>query len=310
MKSSVDTLFSTQDSVLQEILIPEFKERGIRLYVKRDDLIHQEVSGNKWRKLKYSLMQAEQMKCMGILTFGGAFSNHLLATASACAVSGLSSVGIVRGEELTADANPTLRRCAELGMKLVFVDRMLYNMRHDADYLKELKLDYPSFYIVPEGGANYYGMIGCQEIWKELPTDVDHLFVAQGTTTTSCGLLLGMHETCTLHVVPVLKGFDSRTEMEKLLYLATFDTEMNTELLQRVEIHPDYHFGGYAKYDQNLLQFIDDMEQQHELPLDQVYTGKAFHGMLKELQKAEYDGKKIIFLHTGGLQGKLKTEKS
>lgn len=308
MKSSVENQFSTKKSILQELDDPALQQRGIRLLVKRDDLIHPEVSGNKWRKLKYSILQAQQMKNEGILTFGGAFSNHLLATAFACKAFGMSSVGIVRGEELNENSNHTLRRCAELGMKLVFVDRMFYQMRNDPDYQKELKIEFPFHFLVPEGGANYYGMIGCQEIWDELPEDIDHLFVAQGTTTTSCGLLLGLPETCKLHVIPVLKGFDALQEMEKLLYLATFDAELSTEMLKRVEVHNQYHGGGYAKYDETLLQFMRECKIKYNLPLDQVYTAKVFYGLLQELKNEEYNHKTLVFLHTGGLQGSVLKE--
>lgn len=301
----IEELFSVAKSQIQMLRIPAFQARGIRLLVKRDDLIHPEVSGNKWRKLKYPLLQALQQKSEGIMTFGGAYSNHLLATASVCNEIKLPCVGFIRGEELAINSNPTLSRCHQLGMKLVFLPREEYALRNDFEYQRELKAAYPAYFLIPEGGASYLGMIGCQEIWKEITEPLDHLFVAQGTTTTSCGLLLAKPSSCTLHVVPVLKGFDVIQEMTVLLNQAMWEKEMIKEALGDLVVHADYHFGGYAKYNDELLTFIQTCANKYDLPLDQVYTGKAFYAVIQELEKKLYDGQTILFLHTGGLQGKL-----
>src|SRR5690606_6414560 len=171
----------------------------------RDDLIHAEVSGNKWRKLKYHLKQFEALKKGRIITFGGAFSNHLLATASACCEQRIPVIGIVRGEELTPASNPVLKRCVELGMQLVFVSREEYALRGMKEYHEDLVLQYPNSYVIEEGGAGYYGMIGCQEVMAGITEPAEHVFVAQRTTTTSCGILLGLGDE-TQHIDPVLNG--------------------------------------------------------------------------------------------------------
>lgn len=290
-------------SALQEIHAPEWESRGIRVLVKRDDLLHPEVSGNKWRKLQYNIAQATHGKNDGIFTFGGAYSNHLLATAFAAKATGLKSIGFVRGDELNSSSNETLKRCTELGMDLQFLPREMYALHADKQFIDELKLENPGFYAIPEGGANYYGMVGCQAIWKELPADIDHIFVAQGTTTTSCGLLLGIPDSTTLHVVPVLKGFDSATTMQRYLEWFLFDAELAEELTAKVVIHDEYHLGGYAKYTPELLDFIRKCHKEYNLPLDPVYTGKAFYALTEELKDPAFDGKTVAFLHTGGLQG-------
>jgi 1-aminocyclopropane-1-carboxylate deaminase len=296
-------VFDTSKSVLERISLPLFDAKGVEVYVKRDDLIHELVSGNKWRKLKYNLAQARQNKAEGIFTFGGAFSNHLLATAAACKETGFRSIGFVRGEELNADSNDTLRKCSELGMELIFLDRLEYGMRHDFEYIKELKNEHPNFYAIPEGGANYYGVIGCQEIWREIPFQANHVFAAQGTTTTSCGLAAGNTQKAEIHVVPVLKGFDALAEMKKVLDGFTYDSDLSAEYLEQVHIHPDAHFGGYAKYDTGLLEFIRMIYRECRLPLDHVYTGKAFYALYKWVENSDdLEGEKIVFLHTGGLQ--------
>jgi 1-aminocyclopropane-1-carboxylate deaminase len=297
----MDSIFDNKKSILQEIQGLNFD--GNRIFVKRDDLIHEDVSGNKWRKLKYNILQAKVNQKIGILTFGGAFSNHLVATASACHALNLKSIGIVRGDELSENSNQTLKKCHELGMHLIFVSREDYQQKTDYDYLNSLKNEYPDFYIVPEGGSNYYGMIGCQEIIKEIDQDFEHIFVSQGTTTTSCGILLSLKENQTLHVIPVLKGFDSLEEMRKILNQALFDTETVEELLTKVQVHPEFHFGGYGKITRELIDFISEINTKHQLPLDQVYTAKAFYGMLKIIYNEDFKNKNIIFVHTGGLQG-------
>ena len=146
-------------------------------------------------------------------------------------------------------------------------------------------------------------MVGCQEIWSELPKNTDHVFVAQGTTTTSCGLLVGAPLNCKLNVIPVLKGFDAYTTMFQFLKGVFYQEEVPEEFMERVMIHDGYHFGGYGKYTIELIQFIQKINQEYQLPLDPIYTGKAFYGMMQELNSPIYDGKKIVFVHTGGLQG-------
>jgi len=292
--------FDSSKSLLQEVVHPDFLSRGITLFIKRDDLIHHFVSGNKWRKLKYNFQQFYHSKKEQIITFGGAFSNHLLATASACNLEKIPCIGIVRGEELKKNSNDVLKKCADLGMKLHFISRMEYEMRSDKEYLEELAVDYPNSFMVPEGGANYLGIIGCQEILSEIETEIDHVFVAQGTSTTSCGLLL--HNSCKkLHVVPVLKGYDSFSEMRNLFFKAGIPSELVDELLCKVVVHEDYHFGGYGKWNDELLAFIEWCGVNYQLPLDKIYTAKAFSALMDEVNKGSLDHQTVVFIHTGGL---------
>ena len=296
-------------SILQEIKTESLQKRGISVYIKRDDLIDPEISGNKWRKLKYNIALCVSKKKDGILTFGGAYSNHLVATAAACKMGSLRSIGFARGDELNSESNSTLKRCGELGMELVFVSREEYAMRNDKAYHETVGADYPSMQLVPEGGANYYGMIGCQEILSEIDLSFDHIFLAQGTTTTSCGILFGTNENQQVHVVPALKGFDSISEMNTLFLKATIDKEMIADLMKRVVVHGDAHFGGYAKYTPELIEFIRSFYREHEIQLDPIYTGKAMFEMMKQLDLPKFDNSKVLFVHTGGLQGVPGVEK-
>jgi 1-aminocyclopropane-1-carboxylate deaminase len=296
-------MINLEQSIVQEVQMDSLSEKGIRLFIKRDDLIHHEVSGNKWRKLQLNIEHAVHQKKEGILTFGGAYSNHLLATASACRLYGLRSIGIVRGEELTSSSNPTLKRCEELGMELLFVSREEYGMRNEKMYQEELSYRFSLMHIVPEGGANYLGMIGCQQILKETNNDYDLVAVAQGTTATSCGVLTSISAHTRLWVVPVLKGFDSLSEMNKMLLGSGFEKEMIFELFSQMEVLGDYHFGGYASYNKELLDLIEGMYRQNDLPLDPIYTGKAMFALLNEIEKRDLRNIRVMFIHTGGIQG-------
>ena len=296
-------LYSTEKSILEKLSFPILEEKNIELFVKRDDLIDTEVSGNKWRKLKYNIEQALANKNNSIVTFGGAFSNHLVATAAACKLIGIRCVGIVRGEELNSNSNETLKRCAEHGMELKFVTRSEYALRNDSLYLKDIHLEFENSFVVPEGGANFYGMIGCQDIIKEIEQDFDHVFIAQGTTTTSCGVLMALSEKTKLHVVPVLKGFDSLSEMRNLLNYTLFDEELTEELLNRVTVHSNAHFGGYGKYDLELLDFIKQFYHENNIKLDPIYTGKVMFELIKNIKENKLSNSKVLFIHTGGLQG-------
>lgn len=298
----VAELFHKDNSVLEQLEHPLFESHDVRVLVKRDDLIDDVVSGNKWRKLKYNLLQMEALGKLGVLTFGGAFSNHLIATAAAAQRSGVRAIGIVRGDELNPESNDTLKKCHELGMELVFVSRSEYANRNDHEYLSTLKTVHNDLYLIPEGGANFYGMVGCQEIVKEIDTPFDAIFVAQGTATTSCGIgsVLGDAH---LYVVPALKGFDSISEMEKIYGQAAFESEFIEELNEKTTVLSDYHFGGYGKYTNELLEFIKSIHLQTGLKLDPVYTGKTFFALIDQIKEGVFNGKSVVFVHTGGLNG-------
>lgn len=302
-------VFDTSKSVLEELKSEFLTDHGVRLFVKRDDLIHPVVSGNKWRKLKYNVEKSFHKKKTGILTFGGAYSNHLVATAFACKEAGLKAIGLVRGDELDENSNETLQKCHEYGMQLIFISRMDYALRYEKSYWEELSLEHPGFMIVPEGGAGYLGMIGCQEIVNELDQEYDAIFVAQGTTTTSCGILLGMPQDKQLYVVPVLKNFNSTAEMRILMVGTGIESELVDSMMENVTVLDQYHFGGYAKYDGELITFISDFYQQYDLKLDPVYTGKAMYALFDQIRKGEMENKSVVFVHTGGLQGVSGVEK-
>lgn len=296
-------MFDTSRSILQEIDPWFLNNTKKKLFVKRDDLIHSLVSGNKWRKLKYNLSHVQKEKLEGVLTFGGAYSNHLLATAAACHTFGMPSVGIVRGDELSEESNAVLRKCADLGMRFKFISRQEYAEKSERNFTEALHSKFPGFFIIPEGGANYLGTIGCQEILAECSGNYNAVFVSQGTTTTSCGMLLSLRENSNLHVVPALKGFNALGEMKTLLINCAFDEMWIEELLEKIVIHGESHFGGYGKYTNELLEFIRRFNSECNIPLDPVYTGKAMFALMKYCQETAQKEEAILFVHTGGIEG-------
>lgn len=300
----MDDFFNTTLSVLHKIDLKPFVGKSFDIQLKRDDLIDAFVSGNKWRKLKYNIEKALHTKAKGVITFGGAHSNHLIATAKACNKINLKSIGLVRGEELNSDSNPTLKKCVHFGMELVFLSREEYKMRNEKFYKDDVKLKYPNYYLVPEGGANFYGAVGCQEIMKELPKETTDVIVSAGTGTTATGLILGANSNQKIHIVSALKGNWMEDEVTQLLRYITFDDETVEDLVNRASFQSNSHRGGYAKIDDDLLTFIQDFYKHFQIKLDAIYTAKTMLWLIEEIKKGTFNSSsKLVFLHTGGVQG-------
>src|SRR5690625_2235248 len=290
----------TSKSTVQKIRFPIQENESFHFEIKRDDLIDSVVSGNKWRKLEYNLLQAEQTKKKGILTFGGAYSNHLVATAKACSVAGLKSMAWVRGDELRSESNETLKACAEYGMELVFISRSEYRKKDDVFFLKELASKYPDYYIVPEGGKSYYGVVGCQHILQETTNNYDHVYLAGGTGTTAAGVLLSASEKTKVHVVSALKGAFLQDDIQQLLRQVLNDEDSVAYYLKHLVMINDGHFGGYARVNQELLDFINQVYADLGLKLDPIYTGKAVFAMVKDYNEGLIGPEdKVLFIHTG-----------
>lgn len=291
-------------SIIQKVRF-SFGEAGLFSFdIKRDDLIDPVISGNKWRKLKYNVEKAKQNKNEGILTFGGAFSNHLIASAQAAYQHGLSSIGIVRGDELNPRSNETLRACSKLGMELVFLSRSDYQLRTDKSFLAELHDTYPNYWFVPEGGANYYGAIGCQEILTDIPEKYDHIYVAMGTGTTAAGILSAVQLPTIVHGVSALKGDFLLGDVRSLLWELAIDEESVEAMLEHFVLNTTSHFGGYAKTAPRLFRLIRAFFDQTGVPLEPIYTGKTLFALMDDVaQGIIQPTDKVLMIHTGGLQG-------
>ncbi|MDB5007238.1 MAG: cuyA [Mucilaginibacter sp.] len=281
-------------SPVQQIKNKLFDDLGLKLFIKRDDLIHPIISGNKWRKLKYILKRALSENKNHLVTFGGAYSNHLLATAAAAAKFGFKSTGIVRGEPVN---NDTLFLCRLHGMELLFTDRESY--RNKPLLFEKHFANNPDAFFIDEGGAGADGAKGCSELLGELTENYDHIFCACGTGTTAAGILNGIqnhHLTTLLNAVPVFKnGGFIKEEIEELL---TAPVNFN--------IHADYHFGGYGKTTRQLVEFIKQFVASTGILIEPVYTGKMLYA-LYDLATNNYfkPGDRILAIHSGGIWGLL-----
>ena len=268
--------------------------KRISLVIKREDLIHPFVSGNKFRKLKYNLLQAKAENQSCLLTFGGAFSNHIAAVAYAGKEHGFQTIGIIRGEELGTkiESNPTLNFAQECGMQLEFISRENYRLKTEAYFLEQLGKKYGSFYLVPEGGTNALAIQGCKEILTNEDAFFDYIGCAIGTGGTISGIINSALPHQKVLGFPALKGDFLQDE------ICNFVQNENWELIT------DYHFGGYGKVNAELIDFINWFFEQTQIPLDPVYTGKMVFGIV-DLIKRNYfpENVKILVIHTGGLQG-------
>ncbi|MBK9192216.1 MAG: pyridoxal-phosphate dependent enzyme [Crocinitomicaceae bacterium] len=251
-----------------------------------------------------TLKKFHQGKYDSVLTFGGAYSNHIAATAALTRLSGIPTIGIIRGDELNELSNHTLKKANDDGMKLVFVSREEYNQRYERMYHEELRNKFGNALLIPEGGANHLGVYGVSEIISELPFSPDYIYTASGTGTTAAGLLTGSSES-KIHAVSSLKADNYlKNEIQNLLYYAVLDESEVERLMKRLSVIEDCHFGGYGKYTQELIDFINGFHKQHTIKLDQVYTGKMAYAFYQDLKSNKFkQGEKVVLLHTGGLQG-------
>jgi 1-aminocyclopropane-1-carboxylate deaminase len=275
-----------------------FEEHQLEVSVLRLDTIHPVVSGNKLYKLKYNLAAfAESGKDL-LVTFGGAYSNHIVATASACMEKGIPCMGIIRGDELHANSNDRLRFASECGMKLVFVKRALFRqLLTDPGHIEEqVKNRIPGtesleLFILPEGGAGELAVKGCMEIVHEIPVPFSFICCACGTGTTLAGISAALQRGQKAVGIPVLRG-TSFLESD----LLKMNAQSNVDLLH------DYHFGGYARSHPKLEAFCKAFAEKHDIPLEPVYTGKLFYGIMDRIQKSYFPpSSSLVLLHTGGI---------
>jgi 1-aminocyclopropane-1-carboxylate deaminase/D-cysteine desulfhydrase-like pyridoxal-dependent ACC family enzyme len=271
-------------------IIQTIHYKGCDISVLRLDLIHPEISGNKWFKLKYNLQQAKAEHKDTILTFGGAYSNHIAATAFACKFAGMKSIGIIRGEDITDD-NQTLALAKKNGMTIIPITRDEYKLKHTESYLKDLEIKYSNSYIIPEGGDNALGEKGCEEILSKETLHYTKIYCACGTQTTFNGIANSLDTKQKLVGINVLK-FNATTNKK------------NAEILDK------YHFGGYARHTEALLSFKSWFECTYDIPLDYIYTVKLFYAVFDLIDKNEMEETdKILMVHSGGLQGNSGYEK-
>lgn len=269
-------------------------ETSIELFVKREDVLHAEISGNKFRKLKYNLYEAQRLGFSKLLTFGGAYSNHIAAVAAAGRIFGFKTIGIIRGDELANKFmdNETLKLAFENGMRFEFVTRTDYRDKMSEDFIEKLRLKFGDFYMIPEGGTNALAVKGCEEILVEDDVNFNYLCSAIGTGGTISGIINSSSENQKVLGFPALKEIFLQDEISQ------FTTKENWKLIR------DYHFGGYAKTTSELVDFVEDFNQNQNFKIEPIYTGKMFFGLFDMIKNNYFKpGSKILAIHTGGLQG-------
>ncbi|HET8809618.1 MAG TPA: pyridoxal-phosphate dependent enzyme [Flavobacteriaceae bacterium] len=279
---------------------PLFKDEktGISLYLKREDLLHPEISGNKFRKLKCNLLEAKKQGKTKLLTFGGAFSNHILATAAAGKEFGFETIGVIRGEELgenlpkTLAGNPTLKFAVSCGMKLFFLTREEYRQKNSEKTITELEQKFGNFYLLPEGGTNELAIKGCEEILSDEDKNFDYICCPVGTGGTLSGIIRASEKQQQILGFSALKGNFLPSEIKK------FVKKNNWEIIT------NFNFGGYGKVNEELVGFINDFKQKYGVLLDPIYTGKMLFGVFDLIEKGFFkENTRILAVHTGGLQG-------
>lgn len=266
----------------------------VSLHIRREDLLNPLIPGNKLRKLKYNLARAKAEGHDCLLTFGGAYSNHISAVAQAGKLYGFKTIGIIRGDELSTaiNKNPTLRSAENAGMTLKFISRESYRNKGNHTFYEQLKNEFGRFYLIPEGGTNALAVKGCEEILTDGDADFDYICVASGTGGTAAGIINSASGRQQVLVFPAVKGDFIEGEILK------FSPRRNWKIIDR------YHFGGYAKISRDLVEFINGFYAQTGIPLDPVYTGKLLFGVMDLIAKDYFPrNSKILVIHTGGIQG-------
>ncbi|MEM1137479.1 MAG: pyridoxal-phosphate dependent enzyme [Bacteroidota bacterium] len=288
---------SINKTALQKIDSSLMAEKKLHFYVKRDDLIHPTVSGNKWRKLKYNLQEAQKQKHDTLLSFGGAYSNHIYALAAAGKLFGFKTIGIIRGEA-TTPLNPVLQFATDSGMRLFYISRLTYRDKYNPDLIGEFRERFGRFYLVPEGGTNMLAVHGCKEIVSEIDMDFDYVCCSCGTGGTIAGIVTGLQGRKNVLGFSALKGGDFlKDDVQQLTKGYCGKTFSNWD------INTDYHFGGYAKSKPELLSFMKDFEKAYKIPLEFIYTGKMLYGLFDLIRKDYFKPNQcIIAVHTGGIR--------
>ena len=288
-----------KNSRIQQIHFSEIENSGVTLFIKREDELHPFISGNKYRKLKYNLAEAAKQNKSTLLTFGGAYSNHIAAIAAAGFALNLKTIGIIRGDELannlleTIQNNPTLKFASEHNMQLEFISRADYKIKTAPEFIASLKEKFGDFYSVPEGGTNNFAVKGCEEILTDEDVKFNVVCCAVGTGGTISGIINSLKSHQKAIGFPALKGDFLQHEIKKYI-LKQDNWSLNT----------NYHFGGYAKVSEELIIFINKFKSETKISLDPVYTGKMMFGIVDLIKNGFFEGgSKILAIHTGGLQG-------
>jgi len=281
------------------VTLPE-ANNNVKVFMKRTDLIHPVISGNKWYKMKYNIIKMQKQGFDTLLTFGGAYSNHIHAAAHAGKIFGFKTIGLIRGEE-HLPLNTTLQSAVNDGMKLHYVDRTTFRKRETNEFLNSLKEEFGDVYILPVGGTNTVALKGCAEIIDQIDIDYDYICSASGSGGTFAGLVAGLQGDKKAIAFPALKGGKF---LEKVIYGLVFD--YTGKSFNNWQLNTNYHFGGFAKLSKELVEFTHEFNELNNFKLDYIYTNKMMFGIADLIRKGFFkSGETIIAIHSGGLQGNI-----
>lgn len=299
------SLLEQRVTPLQQVDHPLFRHHGLDLYIKREDLIHQQISGNKWYKLKHNLRYAAEQGFTRLVSFGGAFSNHLHALAYAGQQFGFQTTGFIRGEPVEP-LNPTLADMQQWGMHLQFLSRSDYRRRHEPEFVARLVQAWQPCFVIPEGGANQWALAGCSEIVEGISrqlTNYDYVCVPCGTGATLAGIVAALDKRVQVLGFSALRGAHSQGG-EIAAMVASFVGSRSTQNIAQWSLVDEFHCGGFAKISVELMAFIELWQQQTGIALEPVYTGKMLMGLCELVKRGYFPtGAKIVAVHTGGMQG-------
>lgn len=270
----------------------------VNVFMKRIDLVHPVISGNKWYKMKYNIVEMQNLGLNTMLTFGGAYSNHIHAAAHAGKIFGFKTIGLIRGEEHNP-LNVTLQAAVDEGMELHYVDRTTFRKRETEDFLNSIKEQFGQVYILPVGGTNTIALKGCTEIIDQFDIDFDHICSASGSGGTFAGLVAGLNGRKHAIAFPALKGGEFLEEVISELIL-----EYTGKSFSNWKLNNDYHFGGFAKLSKELIEFTHKFNELNGFELDYIYTNKMMFGITDQINQGFFkSGETIVAIHSGGLQG-------
>lgn len=295
---TIDLLSENPVTPLQEIKLPGVDSSDVTILLKRLDLIHPQISGNKWYKLKYNLLFARENGYDTLLSFGGAYSNHIHALAAAGKLFGFKTIGVIRGE-VHQPLNPTLQSASKDGMTLHYLDRDSYRRKNTDEIIESLKKIFGKFYLIPEGGSNALAVKGCSEIVKSIDSNFDYICAPCGTGGTLAGLICGLNNSKKIIGFPVLKGGQFlHKDISELVY------NFSGQYFSNWKLQTEYHFEGYARINSSLAQFIFEFEKLNQIEIEPIYTGKMFFGIADLIRQNFFETNSVIAaIHTGGLQG-------
>ncbi len=285
----------TLPSPVSQIHTPQLDRKNIQLFIKRDELIHPVIQGNKWRKLKYNLQAAIEQGHHTLLSFGGAYSNHIHALAKASQLCGLNSIGIIRGEEAD-NLSPTLQDVRQWGMQLEFISRADYRDKTDPDFIESLHKTYGDFYLIPEGGDNQLARKGCAELLDELEEDYDMICCEVGSGTMLSALIE--------HNPSPDTAFTGFVVMKNPQLDQSINKTLPNNCPTQWQLNHDYHFGGFARTSETLNRFIQHFKTAHKIQLEPVYSGKMLYGIFDMIEQGNIKhNSRVLAIHGGGLQG-------